>query len=62
MDRLTSESLLFGPVFVGLGCRRGCGWEEIAALVAAAFDEAALPDAVRQLQDWRIKSAVQQAA
>lgn len=49
MDRLTPDSLLFGPVFVGLGCRRGCGWEEIAGLVAAAFDEAALPEAARQL-------------
>ncbi|WP_284198680.1 cobalamin biosynthesis protein, partial [Azospirillum oryzae] len=49
MDRLTPDALLFGPVFVGLGCRRGCGWEEIAGLVAAAFDEAALPDAARQL-------------
>ncbi|AWU97397.1 cobalamin biosynthesis protein [Azospirillum ramasamyi] len=49
MDRMTPDSLLFGPVFVGLGCRRGCGWEEIAALVAVAFDEAALPDAARRL-------------
>ncbi|SMF91965.1 cobalt-precorrin 5A hydrolase [Azospirillum oryzae] len=50
MDRLTHhDALLFGPVFVGLGCRRGCGWEEIAALVVTAFDEAALPDAARQL-------------
>ncbi|CAO3427666.1 cobalamin biosynthesis protein [Azospirillum doebereinerae] len=35
-------------IAAGLGCRRGCGWEEIAALVAAAFDEAALGAAARQ--------------
>jgi len=29
-------------IAAGLGCRRGCGWEEIAGLIAAAFDEAAL--------------------
>ncbi|WP_245636976.1 cobalamin biosynthesis protein [Azospirillum thiophilum] len=46
---MSSDRILFGPVFVGLGCRRGCGWEEIAALVAGAFDEAALPDAARRL-------------
>ncbi len=49
MDGMSSDRILFGPVFVGLGCRRGCGWEEIAALVADAFDEAALPDAARRL-------------
>lgn len=49
MDGMSSDRILFGPVFVGLGCRRGCGWEEIAALVAGAFDEAALPDAARRL-------------
>ncbi|MBP2297639.1 cobalamin biosynthesis protein [Azospirillum picis] len=49
MDGLTPESLLFGPVFVGLGCRRGCGWEEIAGLVVAAFDEAGLPGTARTL-------------
>jgi len=34
-------------IAAGLGCRRGCGWEEIAALVAAAFDEAVLGPAAR---------------
>lgn len=34
-------------IAAGLGCRRGCGWEEIAGLIAAAFDEAALGGAAR---------------
>ncbi|MCG5240759.1 cobalamin biosynthesis protein [Azospirillum doebereinerae] len=35
-------------IAAGLGCRRGCGWEEIATLVAAAFDEASLGAAARR--------------
>ncbi|MBP2232059.1 cobalt-precorrin 5A hydrolase [Azospirillum agricola] len=34
-------------IVVGLGCRRGCGWEEIAGLAAAAFDEAGLDGGAR---------------
>lgn len=39
--------MIANRIAAGLGCRRGCGWEEIAALVAAAFDEAALTPAAR---------------
>ncbi len=34
-------------IVAGLGCRRGCGWEEIAGLIATAFDEAALEPRAR---------------
>ena len=36
-----------GLIAAGIGCRQGCPGEEIAALVRAAFDEAALDTAAR---------------